>query len=88
MKPREWWIIDADSWEDDCGRSIFARRKEDLKDSEGEAFNHVIEHAAYVRAVAALKWYDGVHRQHWAIDLNDLPKIAQDTLKELGELPK
>ncbi len=27
-----------------------------------------------------LRWYDGVHRLHWAIDLNELSKKASETL--------
>lgn len=37
--------------------------------------------------VEALKFYDNIHRNHWACDLNDLEKVAMEALKkyESGE---
>lgn len=30
--------------------------------------------------VEALRWYDNVHRNHWTINFNDLPVVAQKAL--------
>lgn len=37
-------------------------------------------------AVTTLEFYDGVHRLSWAIDLNKLPKTADETLKAIAEI--
>lgn len=34
------------------------------------------------KLVGALEWYDNVHRNHWAIDLNDLVRVAQKALAD------
>jgi hypothetical protein len=42
-------------------------------------------HEALLEVVRALEWYDNVHRNYWAIDLNDLNKVADAALTRLAE---
>jgi ATP-dependent exoDNAse (exonuclease V) beta subunit len=43
-------------------------------------------HEALLNCVSALEWYDNVHRNHWAIDLNDLERVANEALDDLRKL--
>ncbi len=36
----------------------------------------------------ALEWYDNVHSKHWAIDLNDLERVAKKALTEAERIAK
>lgn len=46
-----------------------------------DAYLAALESEEVKALVEALEWYDGVHRLHWAINLNDLSVKAEKALK-------
>jgi len=62
-----------------------------LKDAKGmwlEGFDcrDKLDNEALKIAIEALEFFDGVHRLHWAIDLNNLPTTAERVLAEINKI--
>lgn len=81
MKPREWEIATHHNASGHFNPIVNGPK------TSGEEMVKVIEKSEYdlllkdaEELVKALEFFDGVHRLHWAVDLNKLPSTAETTL--------
>lgn len=81
-------VIEKSAYDDLAARLAAFKKDHDLLDSANIKLNEKLTDAEKMieGLVGALKFYDGVHRLNWAIDMNDLAKIAATALAEYEKI--